>query len=90
MVARTLAQRFAGAVVEASRSRCSFANIEAQASVTSKVVLETTDKMQHTLGGCEDGDIIEVSQNAFPKVLAELTLRVSEGRLQTQTEQSWA
>ena len=25
------------------------ANIEAQASVTSKVVLETTDKMQHTL-----------------------------------------
>ena len=24
------------------------------------------------------------------KVLAELTLKVSEGRLQTQTEQSWA
>ena len=58
--------------------------------MTSKVVLETTDKMQHTLGGCEDGGIIGVSQNAFPKVLAELTLKVSEGRLQTQTEQSWA
>ena len=65
-------------------------NIEAQASVTSKVVLETTDKMQHTLGGSKDGDIIEVSQHAFLKVFTELTLKVSEGRLQTQTEQSWA
>ena len=47
-------------------------------------MLETTDKMQHTLGGSEDGDIIEVSQHAFPKVFTELTLKVSEGRLQTQ------
>jgi len=38
----------------------------------------------------EDGDIIKVCQNAFPKVLAQLTLKVSESRLQTQTEQSWA
>ena len=58
--------------------------------MTSKVVLETTDKMQHTLGGSEDGDIIEVSQHAFPTVLAELMSKVCEGRLQTQTEQSWA
>ncbi|OLP77477.1 hypothetical protein AK812_SmicGene42457 [Symbiodinium microadriaticum] len=50
-------------------------NIEAQASVTSKVVLETTDKMQHMLGGSKDGDIIEVSQHAFLKVFTELTLK---------------
>ena len=56
----------------------------------SKVVLETTNNMQHTLGGSEDGDIIEVSQDAFPKVLAEITLKVGEGTLQTPTEQSWA
>ena len=58
--------------------------------MTSKVVLETTEKMQHTLGGSEDGNIIEVSQHAVPKVFTELTLKVSVGRLQTQTEQSWA